>query len=180
MATNDGSLPKGVHVLRDRDGHVVLDLPVTQDPLLKFILVVFGMPFVLIGLTLFFDKGEMVGLIPLTIGSLVIWGGLYFFMGRIELRLGADSLAYTRLFFRRWKTRVVSKAEIEAVETQVAVRTNKKPTSWYLTLKVRPAAEFKARAAHEPTELKTVILPGHFKEPTLAWLQDLLSRWAKG
>lgn len=180
MTTNEKSIPKGVRVLRDRDGHVVLDLPVTQDPLLKFILVVFGMPFVFVGLTLLFDKGEPMGLFPLLIGSLVIWGGLYFFMGRIELRLGADSLAHTRLFFRRWKTRVVPKAEIEAVETQVAVRTNKKPTSWYLTLKVRPAAEFKARAKDEPAELKTVILPGNFKEPTLAWLRDLLARWATG
>lgn len=180
MTANENSIPKGVRVLRDRDGHVVLDLPATQDPLLKFVLVVFGMPFALIGLTLLIDKGEAGGLFPLIIGSLVICGGLYFMMGRVELRLGADSLAYTRLFFRRWKTQVIPKNTIVAVETVVAVTTNKKPTSWSVCLKIRPEAEIKARAEQEAADEKSVSLPGNFKQPTLSWLQDLLSRWATG
>lgn len=180
MTANENSIPKGVRVLRDRDGHVVLDLPVTQDPLLKFILVVFGMPFALIGLTLLIDKGEAGGLFPLIIGSLVIWGGLYFMMGRVELRLGADSLAYTRLFFRRWKTQVIPKNTIVAVETTVMVKTNSQPSSWSVLLKVKSEAGLMAKPEQESADLKKVILPGNLKQPTLSWLQDLLSRWATG
>jgi hypothetical protein len=177
MTANENSIPKGVRVFRDRDGHVVLDLPVTQDPLLKFLLVVFGMPFTLIGLTLLIDKGEVAGLIPFAIGSLVIWGGIYFMMGRVELRLGADSLSYTRLAFRRWKTHIVPKASIVAVEVTVSITTNSQPSSWSLRLKVRPET---GRPEEDAADLKSVSLPGNFKQPTLSWLQDLLSRWATG
>jgi hypothetical protein len=165
MTPSEQVIPKGVRVLRDRDGHVVLDLPTTQDPFLKVFLVLFGMPFAAIGASLVFGKGEWVGLMPLAIGGAVIWGGLYFMLGRVELRLGADTLAYTRLFFRRWKTREVAKGEIVGVDTSVAVRTNGRPSSWSVTMKVKAGS--------------ALGLPGSFKEPTVTWLRGLLARWAE-
>ncbi len=128
------SLPKGIRALRGDQGELVFDLPAGEDKFMIFFFLLFGLPFTGIGFFLCLQKQQWMGLLPIAVGLSIEYAALYFLLARIELRMGADELQWTRVFLRRWKTHVMPREDIAKVGSRVAIRTNGRPTAWSVTL----------------------------------------------
>lgn len=155
------SIPAGIRVRKDPEGNILLDLPASQEKFLRFFLLLFSLPFLGAGIGLL-ASGESPGLIPLVIGIGAAWFGAWHAFGRVEIRLGALELEWTRNFLRRWKTHMVARESIAGIRTQAWVRTNGRPTSW--------AIGFEGRRE---------TLPGSYSEPVVLWLGGILSTWSQ-
>lgn len=168
------AMPEGLSLMREEDGSLVLNFPIACDRFLRFFLPLFGLAFVATGILIFSKDRAAVGFVPLGIGLLTGWFGLYLALGRLEIRLSADRLEWTRHFLRRWKTHVVERGQIASLGTLAGVRTNGRPTSWrlhYMLAEGRsaPATEWRRRR----------LLPGFHPEPSILWLGGLLEKWAQ-
>ena len=159
-----GQAPAGARIRREEDGTLVLDIPVSRDRFLNWFLPLFSIPFTGAGLVLLVGKGDMVGSIPMGIGLLTGWFGMYMAIGRLEIRLEADRMEWTRVFLKRWSTQSLERAGIGSVGTLVGVRTNGRPTSWRLNLTVGG---------------KQRLLPGFHTENSIHRLGEILGKWAQ-
>lgn len=160
----EGGPPEGARIRRGEDGSLILDLAISRDKFLNAFLPFFGLVFIGAGMLLLLRKQDDAGYIPLSIGLLVAWFGGYMAMGRLEIRLGADSLEWTRIFLKRWSTRSLERAGFRSIGTQAGVRTNGKPTSWRIELHL---------------EGKNLILPGFHGERAILRLGEILALWAE-
>lgn len=176
-------IPERVLVTRESDGSLVLNLPIARDRFLGLFLPLFGLAFIGAGFIILSREGDVVGLVPVGIGLLVGGFGWYLARGRLEIRLGADRLEWTRLFLRRWKTHFVERRQIASLGTQAGVRTNGRPTSWRLHY-VLPETPFAndapaERVARVAEWRRRRLLPGFHPEVCILWLGDLLGKWAQ-
>lgn len=180
---NGLSIPEGFRLRREDDGSLVLDLPIARDRFLRIFLPFFGLAFVAAGILIISKDRDAVGLIPLGIGLLVGGFGAYLARGRLEIRLGADRLEWTRIFLRRWKTHFVERGQIVSLGTQAGIRTNGRPTSWrlhYMQPVVPPVTGVPGTPVRTVSEWKRRrLLPGFHAEPSILWLGDLLGKWAQ-
>lgn len=186
------AIPEGFRLRREDDGSLVLDLPIARDRFLRTFLPLFGLAFISAGILIISKDRDAVGLIPLGIGMLVGGFGAYLARGRLEIRLGADRLEWTRIFLRRWKTHLVERGQIASLGTQAGVRTNGRPTSWRLHYVSPEAALAKekpdkrdagnsriAGVARVAEWRRRRLLPGFHAEASILWLGDLLGKWAQ-
>jgi hypothetical protein len=168
------AIPDGVQLGREEDGPLVLELPISRERFVNVFLPFFGLAFIGAGIMVFIKDGDAVGFVPLGIGLVIGGFGWYLARGRLEIRLGADRLEWTRLFLRRWKTHVVERGQIASLGTQAGVRTNGRPTSWRLHYVLAeapgvPVSEWRRRR----------LLPGFHPEASILWLGGVLEKWAQ-
>jgi hypothetical protein len=168
-------VPEGARIRREEDGTLILDLPVSRDRFLNIFLPLFSLPFAGAGLVLLLSKGDQVGFIPLGIGCLTGWFGLYMAIGRLEIRLGPERLEWTRVYLKRWSTNSQDRGSILSVRTLVGVRTNGRPTSWRLALNVKAPTGSVASAKGSRQRL----LPGFHGERAIQRLGEILALWAQ-
>lgn len=162
-----GPTPVGARIRREEDGSLVLDIPVSRDRFLNWFLPLFSIPFTGAGLVLLLFKSDQVGFIPLSIGLLTGWFGMYMAIGRLEIRLAADNMEWTRVFLKRWSTQSLEREGIGSVGTQVGVRTNGRPTSWRLAL--NPGTNGSRQR----------LLPGFHSENAIHRLGEIIAKWAQ-
>jgi hypothetical protein len=174
MVNETSPVPDGMRLGREEDGALVLNFPIARDRFLSLFLPLFGLAFVVVGIMVLRKDGDGVGGIPLGIGLLLSGFGAYLARGRLELRLGADRLEWTRLFLRRWKTHTLERSAIASLGTQVGVRTNGQPTSWRLHFVLAEAAG--EAAGKRP---RRQLLPGFHSETAVMWLGGVLEKWAQ-
>lgn len=169
--------PEDFQLRREDDGSLVLDIPIARDRFLRIFLPCFGLAFIATGMLIIARDRDVVGLIPLGIGLLAGGFGAYLARGRLEIRLGADRLEWTRIFLRRWKTHIVERCQIVSLGTQAGVRTNGRPTSWRLHYVLAEAAS--ASGAPVPEWRRRRLLPGFHPQPSILWLGGVLEKWAQ-
>lgn len=159
--------PVWARIRREEDGSLVLDLPVSRDRFLNWFLPLFSVPFLGAGLVLLFGKGDQVGFVLLGIGLLTGWFGSYMAIGRLEIRLAAENMEWTRVFLKRWSTQSLERDGIGSVGTLVGVRTNGRPTSWRLAL--NPGTKGVGQR----------LLPGFHSEYSIHRLGEIIAKWAQ-
>jgi hypothetical protein len=159
------NMPPGIRASQEADGTLLFSLPVCQDRFLKIFLPLFGLPFFSMGLFTLVSEEKSAGWIMVVVGSLFLWFGGYMALGRIELRLGTVSLVWTRIYLKRWSPHALERAVVESIHTEVAVRSNGRPSAWRLSVK-------------RTDGVKAHAFPGSYRDSVILWLGSILSRWA--